>query len=97
MAETTPASASKPELKIGPFAGGIQITVWKNQVTTAAGPRFIRSIKIAPRRYKDAESGEWQDSPSYKTTDIPVLVLALQKAHEFVLSNPLPDPEDGPF
>ena len=32
-----------PELKIGPFQGGIGVAVWLNEIQTDAGPKTIRS------------------------------------------------------
>src|SRR5207253_2409588 len=60
MSTTTTAKPKKPkvpgkppELKIGPFQGGIGVAVWLNEVQTERGPKTIRSISIAPRRYRD--------------------------------------------
>lgn len=79
-------TANKPELKVGPFAGGIAVNVWRNTVQTEQGPRVIRSITISPRRYRDTESGEWKDSYSYRPIDVTALILALEKAREFILT-----------
>ena len=83
----------KPELKIGPFAGGIGVAVWRNEVQTEQGPRAIRSVTIAPRRYRDRESGEWKDSFAYRLTDLTALILTLEKAREHCLTTPLPGQE----
>ncbi len=79
----------KPEKKIGPYPGGIGVAVWINTIDTGNGPRKIRSITIAPRRYLDAKTGEWRDSPSFRPGDLPALIFALQKAQEFVYTSPL--------
>ena len=84
------ATPRRPEKKYGPFAGGCGVVVWLNQVETDSGTRFFRSLQIAPRRYRDRKTGEWEDSPSLRTTDLPALILALQAAHEFASSTPLP-------
>ncbi len=84
---------NRPEKKIGPFAGGIGVAIWVNHVETDSGPRDIRSITIAPRRYKDQESGEWRDATSFRAADLPALIFALQKAQEYVYTTPLP--KDG--
>jgi hypothetical protein len=90
-----------PELKIGPFQGGIGVAVWLNEIQTDQGPKTIRSITIAPRRYRDRETGEWKDAGSYRSTDLTALILALEKAREFCLTKPLPggryedEPPDG--
>ena len=81
---------NKPELKIGPFPGGISVNVWLNTVETDSGPRKLRSVTIAPRRYLD-EKGEWQNSSSYRPIDLPAMILALQKAYEYTTTTPLSD------
>jgi hypothetical protein len=84
----------KPEKKIGPYPGGIGVAVWTNTIDTDNGPRKIRSITISPRRYRDPETGDWRDSPSFRPGDLPALIFALQKAQEFIYTSPLPG-QDG--
>lgn len=79
-----------PERKYGPFHAGVGVAVWLNEVNDGAGPRYYRSVTIAPRRYRDAKTGEWKDAGSYRSTDLPALILALQAAHEFMTATPLP-------
>ncbi|MSR60313.1 MAG: hypothetical protein EXS05_22175 [Planctomycetaceae bacterium] len=83
-------AANRPEKKIGPYPGGIGVAVWINTIQTDNGPRKVRSITLSPRRYRDAKTGEWKDSSSYQTGDIPALIYALQKALDHDYSNPLP-------
>ena len=54
----------RPEKKIGPFHGGLGISIWLNEVETEQGPRYFRSVTLAPRRYRDATTGEWKDANS---------------------------------
>ena len=75
--------SKQPEFKVGPLPGGLGVAVWRNTIQTEDGPRTIRSITIAPRRYRDPNTNEWRDAPSYRPLDIPVLVLALEKAFDF--------------
>jgi len=85
-----------PERKWGPFHGGLSVCVWTNEVGDGAGKRFFRSVTISPRRYLDEKSGEWKDAGSLRPADIPSLILALEAAHEFVSTTPLPgQPADG--
>src|SRR6266436_4830426 len=79
-----------PELKIGPFQGGIGVAVWLNQIQTESGPKTVRSISIAPRRYLDKQTGQWKDSGSFRPGDLTALILALEKAREHCLMVPLP-------
>ena len=69
-----------PEKKIGPFAGGIGVAIWVNSIETDDGTKPIRSISIAPRRYRDSDSGEWKDASSYRPADLPALIFALTNA-----------------
>jgi hypothetical protein len=78
-----------PEKKFGPFPGGIGVAVWLNTIETAEGPKKVRSITLAPRRYRHRESGEWRDAGSYRATDIPTLIFALERAQEYILSSPI--------
>lgn len=79
-----------PEKRIGPFHAGVGVCVWLNTIQTDQGPRTVRSITINPRRYLDRETQQWKDSGSYNPSDLPSLIVALQKAQEFVLETPLP-------
>ena len=76
----SPKETRHPELKIGPFQVGIGVAVWLNQIETAEGPKTVRSVTIAPRRYKDPKTGEWKDAVSYRPGDLTCLILALDNA-----------------
>lgn len=99
-AESPPPAASPgndsrgprhPEKKIGPFAGGVGVAIWLNQVDTADGGSFQRrSVTINPRRYYDRETNQWKDASSYTPADLPALIFSLQRALEFVFETPLP-------
>jgi hypothetical protein len=88
--------AKQPEVKFGPYAGGIGIAVWLNSYETENGRRQSRSITVAPRRYRDSRSGEWKDSGSFRPSDIPILLVGLQKALEYVYTTPLPGQTEPP-
>jgi hypothetical protein len=87
------ASAKKksPEKKIGPFAGGVGVSIWINEIQTESGPATVRSITINPPRYRDRDTREWKDSKSYRPSDLPALIFALQKAQEHCYEAPLPN------
>jgi hypothetical protein len=85
-----------PEKKIGPFAGGIGVAIWINSVETDAGTRQIRSITVAPRRYFDQESNQWKDAPSFRPSDLPALIFALEQAQEYCYTTPLPGEDNNP-
>ncbi len=83
-------SPRQPERKWGPFPGGMGVAVWLNQAELPEGIRYFRSITIARRRYRDPKTQEWKDSLSLRSTDVPSLMLALQAAHDYIHSTPLP-------
>src|SRR5947207_12369077 len=89
-AKKAPTSPRRPEKKWGPFAGGVGVAVWLNEVETEQGKKFFRSVTLAPRRFRDAKTGEWTDSSSYRPQDVSVLMLALQAALDFIAATPLP-------
>jgi hypothetical protein len=82
------AATRQPEMKYGPFAGGMSVAIWRNTVETDSGPRDVRSVTINPRRYRDEQSREWKDG-SFRPSDISVLLLALQSAHDYMAKHPL--------
>lgn len=92
MSKDQPAkeSARQPEKRIGPYAGGIGVAIWLNVIQTDNGPRKIRSVTVSPRRYREAETGEWKDSPSLRPGDLPALIFALQKTQEYIYTTPVP-------
>ena len=86
----TTSAPRRPERKWGPFHGGVGVAVWLNEVETDEGKRYFRSVTVAPRRYLDDKTGKWEDASSLRTSDLPSLILALQAAHDYVSSTPLP-------
>lgn len=91
---TTKAKRAKsepryPEKKWGPFAGGSGVAVWLNEFQTDNGTRYARSITFAPRRFRDRQTDEWRNG-AYRPVDLPALLLAIQAAHEYCHSTPLP-------
>ena len=94
MPKDKQSGPNRPEKKIGPYAGGIGVAVWLNTIETRDGPRKIRSLTISPRRYRDPESGEWKDAPSYRPQDLPGLLFALTKAQEYCYTTPIPGQEE---
>lgn len=94
-AELDPPTSSQrsgrpPEKKFGPFAGGLSVAIWLNEVETDNGVRQYRSVTIAPRRYFDRNANKWKDSSGFNPGDLPALLYALQKAQEFCFETPLP-------
>jgi hypothetical protein len=72
------------------------VCVWTNEVANGDGKRFFRSITISPRRFLSEKTGQWEDAGSLRPADLPSLILALEAAHDYVLSTPLPgQPVEG--
>ncbi len=90
MSKSKAAEARQPEKKIGPFANGIGIAIWLNEVETDDGPKRFRSITLNPRRYQDRTTGEWKDSVSYQPSDLPAILFCLNKAQEYCYETPIP-------
>jgi len=88
--DRAPNRPRRPEKKYGPFHGGVGLAVWLNKVEDTEGPRFFRSVTVAPRRYRDEKTGQWMDSVSFRATDLPALILALEAAHSYMTTTPLP-------
>ena len=77
----------KPMITFGPYATGsgfVEVSVWKNTCQGQNGERTVYSVSFH-RSYKD-DANEWQKSQSLFTSDIPPLILGLNKAYEFILS-----------
>ncbi len=68
-----------PEKKIS--TGAIQVTVWKNTLTTKEGKTSEYRTFSFTRRYRD-NMGEWKSSNSLRINDLPKAVVALNKAYE---------------
>lgn len=83
MDKTPKANMPKAKFRIG----AITATVWENKGQTKEGKEFINKSVALKRSYKDAK-GEWQETDSYKQNDIPKAILALQKAYEFLATEP---------
>ncbi len=88
--KVVPIPAKRPEKKIGPFHGGLGISIWLNEVETAQGTRWFRSVTLAPRRYREASTGEWKDANSYRPIDLSTLELAIAEARRYLATTPLP-------
>ncbi|CAN5172077.1 hypothetical protein BH10PLA2_BH10PLA2_28760 [soil metagenome] len=66
------------------------VSIWLNTVETDKGPRVYRSVTVAPRRYRDEQTGDWKDAKSYRPLDLSTLILALQAARDYCAKVPLP-------
>ena len=71
----------QPETQVR--AGGISASVWNNEGTKKTGETFAYKSITLSRGYKDKE-GNWKNTTSFRTTDIPRVSLVLTKAYEHV-------------
>ena len=96
MAQDTKTRPTKPpEKKIGPFAGGIGVAIWLNEVEAEDGTiQRFRSVTINARRYLDPKSGQWKDAASYRQSDLPALIFGLEQALAHCFSQPIPGQEE---
>ena len=58
--------------------GAVQVAVWENEGTQG---KVFPSVSIV-KRYKNGE--EWKNTNSFKASEIPQAILALQKAYEHI-------------
>lgn len=66
----------KPEKTIR--AGAIEASIWLNEAENGQ----FRTISLS-RNYKDKE-GNWKNSGTLRTNDIPKAMLVLNKAYEYL-------------
>ena len=73
-------SAQKPvkEFRVG----GIQASVWKNEVSKDGKTLIQYSVKVEKRFHK--KDGEYQNTDYYFNDDLPKLILVAQKAYEYI-------------
>ena len=64
--------------------GEMSATIWNNVVEKAGGkPMNFKTVSFQ-KRYKDKD-GEWKESKSLKSADLPKAVLVLNKAFEYLV------------
>ena len=80
---------NQPEKKIR--IGSISATVWNNPSPNGEGEYKTVSLE---RGYKD-KHGQWKNTNSFRESDIPKAMLAMQKAYEFCIFNNAGDEDAG--
>jgi len=81
--EKTEQKSNRPEKKFR--FGCVTATIWKNEIDTKSGKFEVRSLNLE-KSYKDSD-GNWKNTGSLKTQDVPKAMLCLEKAYEFMVSN----------
>lgn len=68
-------------------AGSVHAAIWENELNVNG--RKVKALKATlERRYKDA-SGGWKSSSSLGRTEIPLAMLVLQRAFEYIIDHPV--------
>ena len=75
---------NKPIKKIQ--VGSVSAAIWENEIANGNGDRTVERVTV-DKRYKDA-SGNWKSTGSFNVNEIPKLILALEKAYEFLTCKP---------
>lgn len=73
---------NKPENKFQ--IGAVSACIWKRSHTTKDGQSFEKRQVSLDRTYKD-RNGNWKNSSSYDTNDIPKAILALSQAYQHLV------------
>ncbi|MGM5483249.1 MAG: hypothetical protein ACQESF_07335 [Nanobdellota archaeon] len=63
----------------------VRVTIWENPTNKEDNSTF-KSISL-DRVYKDKQ-GEWQKSNTLRVSDLPKAAVVLNKAYEYIISNP---------
>ena len=90
---TTIAKRAKSEphsrTEVGPLRRRKRSRRLVERIPDGDGTRYARSITFARARFRDRKTDEWRDG-AYRPVDLPALLLAIEAAHDFCLSTPLP-------
>ena len=65
--------------------GGIQATVWENQVQNDKGESYPRLSVTLQKSYKDKD-GNYQKTGSLSANDVPRALFVLQQAYEWMIT-----------
>jgi hypothetical protein len=74
---------NKPIKKVQ--VGQVSVAVWENEINGDKGERIVERVTV-DKRYKDATG--WKSTGSFNVNEIPKLILALEKAYEFLTCKP---------
>ncbi len=67
-------------------AGAVEATIWANEFEKDGKKGIYKSISLS-RNYKDRRTGDWKQTNSFRTNDLPKALLVLQKAYEHLSLN----------
>lgn len=61
-------------------AGGVSATVWEN-TANVKGENVVFETVVVERSYKD-KAGQWQKTNSFRSQDLPKVMLVAQQAYK---------------
>ena len=83
---------ARPVMSFGPYPTdrntSIEAAVWQNEIES--GDSTFTTFNVTIKRSYRTEGGEWKANQNYRPHDLPVLVHALQKCHDFILEKKNP-------
>ena len=62
--------------------GAISASVFVNEMQGESGKKTVRNVKLQ-RRYRNGD-GEWKSSNSFTLADLPVVIVVMQRAMNYV-------------
>lgn len=72
----------KPVIKFD--VGRIHASVWERYKTLENGTSIVQYSVTIQKSIKDKETGNWKNTTTFFPEDLPKLILAAQKAYEYV-------------
>jgi hypothetical protein len=64
--------------------GAVSATIWQNEGTTAEGKQTTFKTVSFERSYLDKD-GNWQQTNTLRSSDLPKAILVLSKAYEYLM------------
>lgn len=83
---------SRPEKEFR--VGAVHVTVWANPRYGADGKTWTSHRVAIDRGYKD-QQGQWKNTDTLETNDIPKAILALKRAYEYLTMGKSDGAENG--
>lgn len=78
---------ARPVMNWGPYPSdrntSVEAAIWSNQLTV--GNREITTFNVTIKRSFRDESGTWHPNQNYRPHDLPILIHALAKCHDWIL------------
>ena len=86
------AAKVRPVMNFGPYPSdrstSIEVAIWQNEIEVESKAITTYNVTIK-RSYRD-EFGTWKPNQNYRPHDLPILMHALAKAHDWILEKKNP-------